>query len=47
MSVRLILNLLNELNKIMAIIILFNSTSSINSEMNLHEFNMLFITYQT
>jgi hypothetical protein len=51
MSVSSILNLLNEVNKIilcepLASMILFYSTSSINSAMNLHEFNILFITYQ-
>jgi hypothetical protein len=50
MSVSSILNLLYELNKIilcepLASIILFYSTSAINSIMNLHEFNILFITY--
>jgi hypothetical protein len=50
MSVGLILNLLNELNKIilcepLASIILFYSTSSINLVLNLHEYNILFITY--
>jgi hypothetical protein len=50
MSVGLILNLLNELNKIilcepLSSIILFYSTNSINLELNLHEFNILFITY--
>ena len=49
MSVGLILNLLYELNKSilcepLARIILFYSTSSINLVMNLHEFNILFIT---
>ena len=50
MSVGLILNLLNELNKSILCepqmsIILFYSTSSINFVMNLHKFNILFITY--
>ena len=50
MSVGLILNLLNELNKNilcepLANKILFYSTSSINLVMDLHEFNILFITY--
>ena len=49
MSLGLILNLLNELNKSvvckpLASIILFYSTNSINLIMNLHEFNSLFIT---
>ena len=47
MSVGLILNLLNELNKSilcepLASIILFYSMSSINLVMNLYEFNILF-----
>jgi hypothetical protein len=51
MSVSSMLNLLHELNKIilckpLASKIIFSSTSSINSVMNLHEFNILFITYQ-
>ena len=50
MSVGLILNLMNKLNKSvlyepLASIILFYSTSSINLVMNLHEFDILFITY--
>ena len=50
MSVGLILNLLNELNKCilcepLVSIISFYSTSSINLVMNLHKFNILFITY--
>ena len=50
MNVGLILNLLNELNKSilcepLASITLFYSTSLINLVMNLHEFNILFITY--
>jgi hypothetical protein len=50
MSVSSILNLLHELNKIilcetLASIILFYSTRAINSVMNLHEFNILLITY--
>ena len=50
MSLGLILNLLNELNKSISceplvIIILFYSTSSIPLVMNLHEFNIPFITY--
>jgi hypothetical protein len=50
MSVGLILNLLNEFNKIilcepLASIILFFSTSSINLVLNLNEYNILFITY--
>ena len=50
MSVGLILNSLNELNKSilcqpLATIILFYSTRSINLVMNQHEFNILFITY--
>ena len=50
MSVGLILNVLNKLNKSILCeplesIILFYSTSSINLLMNLHEFNILFITY--
>jgi hypothetical protein len=50
MSVSSILNLLHELNEIilcepLASIILFYSTSAINSEMKLVEFNILFITY--
>ena len=50
MSVGLMLNALNEMNKSilcepLAIIILFYSTSSINLVMNLHEINILFITY--
>jgi hypothetical protein len=50
MSVSSILNLMHELNKIilcesLASIILFYSTSSINLVMNLHEFNILFITH--
>ena len=50
MSVDLILNLLNEMNKSilcepLAITILLYSTSSINSAMNLHEFNIFFITF--
>ena len=50
MSVNLLLNLLNELNKSilyepLASIILFYSTSSVNLVLNLHEFNILFITY--
>ena len=48
MSVGLILNLLNEMNKSIlcepvASIILFYTTSSINFIMNLHEFNIIFI----
>jgi hypothetical protein len=53
MSVRSILNLLNELNKIVLceplprfIDLLFYSTSSINLVLNLHELNILFITNQ-
>jgi hypothetical protein len=51
MNVSSILNLLHELNKIilcgpLASILLFYSTSARNSVMNLHEFNILFITYQ-
>jgi hypothetical protein len=51
MSVSSILNLLHELNKIilcepLASILLFYSTSAINSVMNIYEFNILFITYQ-
>jgi hypothetical protein len=50
MSVSSILNLLHELNRIilcepLANIILFHSTSAINSVMNLHKFDILFITY--
>ena len=49
MSVGLILNLLNELNKSILCeplaSILFYSTSSINLVMNLHEFNVLFIDF--
>ena len=50
MSVGLILNLPNELNKFkvcepLASIICFYSTSSINLVLNLQEFNILFITY--
>ena len=50
MSVGEILNLMNELNKSILCeplesIILFYSTSSINIIMNLHEFNILSITY--
>jgi hypothetical protein len=50
MSVGLILNLLNNLNKIifynpLAKIILFYSTSSINLVLNLHKYDILFITY--
>ena len=50
MSVGLMLKLLNELNKSilcepLARIILFYLTSLINSVMNLHEFNILFITH--
>jgi hypothetical protein len=50
MSVSSILNLLHELNKIilcepLGSIILFYSTNVINSVMNLHVFNILFITY--
>ena len=50
MSVGLILNLLNQLNKSiicepMTRLILFYSKSSINLVMNLHDFNILFITY--
>ena len=49
MSVGLILNLLNKLNKSILCeplaSILFYSTSSINLVMNLHKFNILFITY--
>jgi hypothetical protein len=50
MSVSSILNLLHKLNKIIlceppVITILSYSTSSINSVMNLHKFNILFITY--
>jgi hypothetical protein len=50
MSVSLILNLLHEFDKIilcepLASIILFYSTSVINSVMNLHKFNILFIKY--
>ena len=50
MSVSLILNLLNELNKSvlwesLTSITLFYSMSSINLVMNLHKFNILFITY--
>ena len=49
MSVGLILNLVNDLNKSilcepMASIILFYSMSSIHLVMNLYEFNILFIT---
>ena len=49
-SVGLILSLLNELNKRILCeplesIILFYSTSSIILVINLHEFNILFITY--
>ena len=42
MSVGLILNLLNELNKS---ILCEPLVSSINLVMNLHKFNILFITY--
>jgi hypothetical protein len=50
MSVSLILNLLHDLNTIilcepLASIISFYSTSSINSVINLNEFNILLITY--
>ena len=50
MRVGLILNLLNKLNKTMLCeplvsMILFHSASSIILVMNLHEFNILFITY--
>jgi hypothetical protein len=50
MSVGLLLNLLNQLNKIilcepLASIILFYSTSSINFVLNPHECSILFITY--
>ena len=50
MSVGLILNLLNELNKSilcepLASMILFYLSSSINLVMNLHKFNILIITY--
>ena len=52
MSIGLILNLLNELNKSIlcepltsVIHVLFYSTSSLNLVLNLHEFNNLFITY--
>jgi hypothetical protein len=50
MSVSAILNILHKLNKIilcepLASIILFHITCSINSVMNLHEYNILFITY--
>ena len=50
MSAGVILSLLNEFNKSvlcepLASIILFYSKSSINLVMNLHEFNILFITY--
>ena len=41
MSVGLILNFLNEFNKS----ILFYSTNSINLVLNMHKFNILFITY--
>ena len=41
MSVGFILNLLNKFNKS----ILFYLTCSINLVMNLHEFNIIFITY--
>jgi hypothetical protein len=51
MSLGLILNLLNELNKIILCEPLANieenrfySTSSINLVLNLHEYNILFIT---
>jgi hypothetical protein len=51
MSVSSILNLLHKLNKTifcepLAGKILFYWTSAINSLMNLHEFNILFVTYQ-
>jgi hypothetical protein len=49
MSVGLILNLLNELDKIiwepLGSIILFYLTSSINLVLNLHKYEILFITY--
>jgi hypothetical protein len=50
MSVGLILNLLNELNKIilcepLASITLFYLMSSIDLVLNLHKYNILFITY--
>ena len=49
MSIGLILNLLNKLNKRilcepLTSMTLFYSTSSINLVMNLHEFDILFIT---
>jgi hypothetical protein len=54
MSVRSILNLFNQLIKIILceslasiIDLLFYSMSSINLVLNLNEFNILFITYQT
>ena len=49
MSVGLIMILLNELNKSLSCeslaSIIFNSMSSINLVMNLHEFDILFITH--
>jgi hypothetical protein len=50
MGVCLILNLLNQLNKIilcepMASITLFYSMTSINLVLNRHDYNILFITY--
>ena len=52
MSVGLRLNLLNELNKSivcepLASILLLYSMTSINLVLNLHKFNILFITYTT
>ena len=50
MSVGLILNILNKLNKgvlcePLASILLFYSMNSITLVINMHEFNILFITY--